>query len=918
MKPLRFVRGTFVLAGLLLAAGCASDLVEPTKVPGSGTERAPTAMVNLATTTNLVVRPLSAVFDSKNVSGVASDFAPSFAGGSLASNGVAKTDMYFTPAMLFGRDVTLGEVASISYWTKTASTHAADPRDWYLAIYTKPYSGDVSTPTWYGDRIGSEPYFAANISDPANSWNNWTTGSANNKLRFFESTAGALGANFGTYADPDWATLIAGYALSGYRYAGHAILSFSIQTGNAWAAGFIGQVDGLRIELTDGSIGTVNFEPNLPQCTLSCYVDAVAGDDGNGGTSPADSKKTINGALLQVSVGGTIHVAAGTYSERVAITKALSLLGAGMGNSTIIGPIAPAPGSTIRVSAAGVLIDGFTITRAGNSVAEWNLSGLVQVGVAVQGQGNAVELRNSQLTGLRTGVDINNSNGNSIHNNIIDNNRTGMIFRNQTDNTSVMNNFITNNWTMGVLFLDGAFPLGSNIPVQSASNSTFGSNNISGNWYGQAVDRQSGGSIPAPGTNLKNFKANWWGTTAPVVAATNSAEPGYSAQIPVAFGGSAVAPGGQPEILGPASANIDYIAFQCTGTDVSPAPGFQPAGALSTLGGVCLPAAPTVATAAPDAPGSEGQTLFTSGSFSGTGLTLTADNVVGTFTPNNTTGTWTWSYATTDDASGTITVTATDGFGQTATDAFTYQATNVAPSLTITTPASGSIYPIGASVSLTSTFSDPGTADTHTCTFVWDDASTTGPVATGTSSCNAQHTFTAAGVYDITVTVADDNGGSDTETVMVIVYDPTAGFVTGGGWINSPLGAYAPNPSLTGKANFGFVSKYLRGRTIPTGETQFEFKAGSLNFSSTSYEWLVVSGARAQYKGAGTINGTGDYRFILTAIDGQVSGGGGSDKFRIRIWNNVGGGLVYDNQLSAPDDADLTTVIGGGSIVIHR
>ncbi|MGH9801300.1 MAG: hypothetical protein ACRD82_13115, partial [Blastocatellia bacterium] len=65
------------------------------------------------------------------------------------------------------------------------------------------------------------------------------------------------------------------------------------------------------------------------------------------------------------------------------------------------------------------------------------------------------------------------------------------------------------------------------------------------------------------------------------------------------------------------------------------------------------------------------------------------------------------------------------------------------------------------------------------------------------------------------------------------------------------------------------------------------------------------------------INGSGNYRFMLTAIDGDQPGGGNQDKFRIRIWSD-GGGLVYDNQLNAPDSDDPTTVLGGGSIVIHR
>ncbi|MCZ7570216.1 MAG: hypothetical protein M5U01_16745 [Ardenticatenaceae bacterium] len=76
--------------------------------------------------------------------------------------------------------------------------------------------------------------------------------------------------------------------------------------------------------------------------------------------------------------------------------------------------------------------------------------------------------------------------------------------------------------------------------------------------------------------------------------------------------------------------------------------------------------------------------------------------------------------------------------------------------------------------------------------------------------------------------------------------------------------------------------------------------------------------ARAQYKGSGTINGAGDFGFMLTAIDGQIKGGGGSDKFRIKIWDkNNEDTIVYDNQMGADDGADPTTVIGGGGIVIH-
>jgi len=90
-----------------------------------------------------------------------------------------------------------------------------------------------------------------------------------------------------------------------------------------------------------------------------------------------------------------------------------------------------------------------------------------------------------------------------------------------------------------------------------------------------------------------------------------------------------------------------------------------------------------------------------------------------------------------------------------------------------------------------------------------------------------------------------------------------------------------------------------------------------LNFHSETYQWLVVAGAKAQYKGTGTINGTGDYGFMLTAIDGQIHGGG-VDKFRIKIWDEATDDIIYDNHMGASDTEDSTTALGGGSIVIHK
>ena len=73
-----------------------------------------------------------------------------------------------------------------------------------------------------------------------------------------------------------------------------------------------------------------------------------------------------------------------------------------------------------------------------------------------------------------------------------------------------------------------------------------------------------------------------------------------------------------------------------------------------------------------------------------------------------------------------------------------------------------------------------------------------------------------------------------------------------------------------------------------------------------------MAGQRAQVKGSGTINGTGSYGFLLTAVDGS------NDTFRIKIWDKSSNAVVYDNQVGGADDAEPTTTLGGGQIVIHR
>jgi hypothetical protein len=262
-----------------------------------------------------------------------------------------------------------------------------------------------------------------------------------------------------------------------------------------------------------------------------------------------------------------------------------------------------------------------------------------------------------------------------------------------------------------------------------------------------------------------------------------------------------------------------------------------------------------------------------------------------------------------------LSFTASDGqASDTATNSLT--VSNVEPVVTFGAPAEGALFAVNTTVSADVLFSDSGSNDTHVCVLNWGDGTTgySGGCTQVNDLYGQAHTYTAAGVYTVAASVTDDDDGIGYAELLVVVYDPSAGFVTGGGWIVSPAGAYRPDETLTGKAYFGFVSRYKKGATVPEGDTQFVFEAGGLSFVSTAYDWLVVTGtgsSRAQFKGTGTINGAGSYGFLLFATDAdRTVAVEDKDSFRIEIWDTANGDqLVYDNAVEQP--------LGGGSIVIH-
>jgi hypothetical protein len=184
-----------------------------------------------------------------SVIGNTTESASGFGDGSWQATGV-KSNFYITPQDLFGHDVLVKDVASMSYWTNQFNSPGNS--NWSLYLYTAN-SGLGDAAGWFRSRLFAAP------GAGAPGWEQWTTAT----LGFVDTVRGG---GSGT-SNLLWSSVTAGTVtlMNGaqWDYSSERVEYFSLQT-DSGAKTFTGLLDGLTVNLQNGETAGVNFEAPEP------------------------------------------------------------------------------------------------------------------------------------------------------------------------------------------------------------------------------------------------------------------------------------------------------------------------------------------------------------------------------------------------------------------------------------------------------------------------------------------------------------------------------------------------------------------------------------------------------------------------------------------------------------------------------
>jgi len=184
-----------------------------------------------------------------------------------------------------------------------------------------------------------------------------------------------------------------------------------------------------------------------------------------------DDYSTIQEAVDNVPVGGTIIVREGTYTESVHVNKRLTIKSEKGADKTTV--------HAFEVTSAYVKIIGFTVKEA--------FTGVYLI------HANYCDILDNVVSGNHHGIYLNSSSHNNITNNIVSGNHHGIYLSSSSNNNTLMNNIASNNDNQG-------------ITVEFSSENRIIDNNATNNWIGIMLEDSSSNNIL-----INNVSSNAYG-----------------------------------------------------------------------------------------------------------------------------------------------------------------------------------------------------------------------------------------------------------------------------------------------------------------------------------------------------------------------------------------------------------------------
>jgi hypothetical protein len=351
---------------------------------------------------------------------------------------------------------------------------------------------------------------AGSVTD--NTWQSWDGMNPSDGVWYSSHNVGSGVFNCGPFAcSASWSQITASYPNAKVVYG----LGPNLGTGGT----FTGNID----DFTVGVSGTTNVYDFEPDCTTTCSVDAASGDDNNTGLS-GDPLKTIQAGIDKASSGGSVQVAAGTYTENVVVDNSLQIVGAG--SSTIVEPGVSGPNPCSGDASLCAGASNVFLVQADNvSISQLTVDGdnPALTGLAVGGAD--VDARNGIITNHQAGT----YNGLSVDHVTIKNIYLRGVYASSGGTFSFTNDAVDNvkgdQGSIGMFDFGGAGTMSNNnvsnandaISANHSRGTTFSGNTITSSASGVHTDNSGDAGGPSDvitSNNVSTCMSNGYGVWA--------------------------------------------------------------------------------------------------------------------------------------------------------------------------------------------------------------------------------------------------------------------------------------------------------------------------------------------------------------------------------------------------------------------